>query len=99
MPHDDPNARSVAFAGAIGTVLLVMVVVLLQAFFYRAEQSENERKALVTSPAELRKLQAAQQEQLAAYRWVDREKGIVAIPIGDAMRLEAERLDADRPGR
>lgn len=99
MPHDDPNARSVAFVGAIGTLLLIMVVVLLQAFFYRAEQSENERKALMTSPAELRRLQTAQREQLAGRRWVDREKGIVAIPIEDAMRLEAGRLDADRPGR
>lgn len=99
MPHDDPNARSVAFVGAIGTVLLIMVVLLLQAFFYRAQQSENERKALVTSPAELHKLQAAQREQLAGYRWIDREKGVVAIPIEDAMRLEAGRLDADRRAR
>lgn len=99
MPHDDPDARSVAFVGAIGTVLLVLVVVLLQAVFYRAQQAENERKAAVTSPAELRALQAAQREQLAGGRWVDRERRVVAIPIEDAMRLEVEHLEAARRAR
>ncbi len=99
MPYDDPNAKAVAFIGAIGTVLLIMVVVLLQAFFYHAQRAEDERKAAVTSPAELRALQAEQRAQLAGYRWLDREKGVVAIPIEDAMRLEAERLNAGRAAR
>lgn len=99
MAHDDPNAGALAFVGALGTVVLVLVVLLLQAVFYRAQQAENERKALVSSPAELRALQTAQREQLASYRWVDREKGIAAIPIEEAMRLEAERLEAARAAR
>lgn len=34
---------------------------------------------------------SAQREELAGYAWVDRERGIVRIPITDAMRLVAAR--------
>jgi hypothetical protein len=94
MRNDDPNAKAVAFVGSLGVLIVIMVVVLLQAFFYRAEQQENERKALVASPGELRALQAQQRDQLATYRIVDREKGLVAIPIQEAMRLTRLELAA-----
>jgi len=92
--EDDPNARAVAFVGALGVLILIMVVVLLQALFYRAEEQETDRKALVASPGELRALQVQQREQLATYRYVDRQKGLVAIPVEEAMRLTRQELAA-----
>lgn len=41
--------------------------------------------------ADLVKVQAAEQEKLATYGWVDRNAGVVRMPIDQAMRLVAQR--------
>jgi hypothetical protein len=40
---------------------------------------------------DLRDLRAAEDAVLAGYGWVDKNAGIVRIPIGDAMKLTVER--------
>ena len=45
----------------------------------------------VSEPVDLAKLRQAEDSLLNSYGWVDREKGIVRIPIDEAMRLLAER--------
>ncbi|MEH6953106.1 hypothetical protein V4R08_18020 (plasmid) [Nitrobacter sp. NHB1] len=48
--------------------------------------------------ADLARLQAEQRGRLAGYAWVDREKGIAAIPIEEAMkRVVARGADAYAP--
>ena len=45
-------------------------------------------------PADLRALRAQQDQQLTSYGWVDRARGIVHIPIAEAMkRVAAQGLD------
>ena len=44
MRYDDPNVAASAVVGIISAILLFVIIVVLQAFFYRAEQSELERK-------------------------------------------------------
>ena len=41
--------------------------------------------------ADLVKIQATEQEKLATYGWVDRNAGVVRMPIDQAMRLVAQR--------
>lgn len=41
--------------------------------------------------AELERLRARERELLHGYAWIDREAGVVRIPIGRAMDLVAER--------
>ncbi len=45
----------------------------------------------VSSGTELEALRAAKRAQLQDYRWIDRQKGAVQIPIERAMQLLAER--------
>lgn len=45
----------------------------------------------VTPREEMRQLVATDEEALSSYRWVDRDLGIVRIPIDVAMRLTLER--------
>ena len=85
MRHDDPEAPTVAFVAGLSVLTLILLIVFLQALFYRSAQREDERKALVVSPGELSRLHEAQLGQLAGYRVVDRAKGVVAIPIERAM--------------
>jgi hypothetical protein len=48
--------------------------------------------ALQASPdTDLARLRGAADRRLDSYGWVDRDKGIMHIPIDEAMRLHAER--------
>jgi len=56
-----------------------------------------EGPALQPDPkSELEAYRTSQQSLLHAYRWVDRSRGVVQIPIEQAMRLLAERSGAPR---
>jgi uncharacterized BrkB/YihY/UPF0761 family membrane protein len=85
MRYEDPNAPAVAYVAVLSAVALILVIISLQSLFYFASQREDERKALVVSPAELANLRAAQLAQLKGYRVVDSAKGVVTIPIERAM--------------
>lgn len=86
----DPNAPLTVLVGVVGAVVLFVVIVLLQAFFYRAERAERERKVVAVGAEELSQLRARQRDQLNSYRWVDPKAGVVAIPIERAMDLVVE---------
>src|SRR5207247_654021 len=59
------------------------------------QPSPVEGPALQPDPkSELEAYRASQQSLLHAYRWVDRSRGVVQIPIEQAMRLTAERSGA-----
>ena len=59
------------------------------------QPSPAEGPALQPDPkSELEAYRASQQSLLHAYRWVDRPRGVVQIPIEQAMRLAAERKGA-----
>jgi hypothetical protein len=83
----DPNPQTTVLVGIITAIMLFVVVVLLQALFYRVERGEVRRKVEAVVPEELARLRAAQLEQLNAYRWVDQAAGVAAIPIDRAIRL------------
>jgi hypothetical protein len=56
-----------------------------------------EPRLQVAPPAELHASQRDADRVLTSYGWVDEEKGIVRIPIDDAMRLLVERSAAPAP--
>jgi hypothetical protein len=91
-----------------------MVWLLFQYFATREAQrvppeyplavSQGERTPpeprLQTAPREdLRELRASEDELLSTYGWVDRNAGIVRIPINEAMRLTLERGLPTRTGQ
>jgi hypothetical protein len=85
----DPQTSSTLVAALVGAILVFVIIVALQAFFYRSEEMERATKIYAVVPEELAKARATQQEQLNTYRWVDRDRRIVAIPIDRAMELTA----------
>lgn len=56
-----------------------------------AGQLPPEPRLLTDEPATLEEYRAEQERKLATYGWVDREKGIVRIPIERAKTLILER--------
>ena len=89
MRYDDPNVPASAVIGIIGAILLFVIIVGLQALFYRMQEQELAAKVYSQPYEELRQLDASQLEQLNSYGWVDQQAGSVHIPIERAMELEA----------
>ena len=83
----EPNTSLTAVVGVVSAILLFAIVVTLQAFFYRSERAEDQRKVVAVAPEELSQLRAQQEELLHTYKWVDPAKGVVAIPIERAMEI------------
>ena len=89
MRYDDPNVAASAVVGIISAILLFVIIVVLQAFFYRAEQSELEKKVYSQPYQALQQLDANQLELLNSYGWVSEAEGTVHVPIERAMELIA----------
>lgn len=47
----------------------------------------------VNEPADLKKIQEAEEQILKSYAWIDKEKGIVRIPIEEAIRIVAAKKE------
>jgi hypothetical protein len=83
----DPDALTTATVGIVGTILVIAAVVFLQGLYESVNRSEFQRKIVNEAPAELTQLRAAQQRKLHETAWVDKQNGIVSIPIEKAMAL------------
>ncbi len=119
MSNDRPEppavaARAVTFT-AIGLLVFVGVsLVVLHAYFgQRIRQTVFEPPTPFAGPRlqtndadDLARLQARQRDRLSGYAWINRENGIVAIPIDEAMKRIVARgasayaaLDSTAPTR
>jgi hypothetical protein len=89
LPADppDPDVLTTATVGIVGTILVILSVVVVQGLYESVNRSEFQRKIVNEAPGELNQLRAAQQRKLHATEWVDRQHGIVTIPIERAMAL------------
>ena len=83
----EPNTLAIVASGTVFFLLLVAGLLALQAYFHQAEEEENGRKVVAVAPEELSLARAQQGEQIRSYRWIDRPKGVVAVPIEMAMEL------------
>ncbi|MFH1845132.1 MAG: hypothetical protein ABIF77_18245 [bacterium] len=79
----------------VGAILLGAGVVALQAWYHDAAAAEHQRKVVEPKVTELEQHRTAEAATLSEYRWLDREQGIVRLPIERAMELVAEDPDED----
>jgi len=96
---DGLDVVATAFWGAIGVVLIVVLILAVQAFYFRYQQQVVERKVVQPPFHELVELRSRQEAQLHAYRMLDAKTGRVAIPIERAMELVLEDWSRDRERR
>lgn len=101
---DAPLWLYAALAGGLATFLVVSVVALR--FIYPssvsgssdAPRGQSAKPALqINAPADLAAHRAAEQRQLTSYGWVDRQTGVVRIPIERAMQNVAASGIKDWP--
>ncbi len=93
-PHDDPDARPVLLWGILGSLVVVAIVIVLTALVFRTEQKLVEQRVFAVKYDEGQAELARQQAALHSYRWVDKSKGIVAIPIDRAIELTVQEYNA-----
>jgi len=87
MRYDDPDVSASAVVGVVSAILLFVVVVALQALFFRMQEGERSRKVYEQPYEALQKLDADQLGTLTSYGWVDQQRGVTRIPIERAMAL------------
>ena len=90
MPNrDDLNTPMIAIIGFLSAILLFVIIVGMQAWFYSMQNAEFYKKVVTKPQVELNTLISGQQEMLNSYRWIDKDKQIAGIPIDRAMELVA----------
>ena len=68
------HLRVVTVVGCISVLLLVSLVLLLQAWFYRLEERETSAKYESAVNSKLMDLRLRQEQRIRSYRWIDRKK-------------------------
>jgi hypothetical protein len=92
---------------AVGLMVFLFASVACLALIYRSvvppqplrpPQTFPEPRIGVDQPGELQKYLSAQRQRLEGYRWVDKKKSLISIPIERAMQIIAARgADAYKP--
>jgi len=83
--RENLDVPQIVTLGVLLVVLTFVTILVLQAWFYRSETAEHARKVIEPRNEELASWLAAQEAELHAYRWLDRERDRVGIPIERAM--------------
>lgn len=84
---DNPK-NLVIFGGVfvIGAFFLTIAIGITQ-FFGFAIREELDRKVYSQPSAQLRQARASEQEKLNRYQWVDKQAGVVRVPLDTAREL------------
>lgn len=85
----EPNVPAIALFGAVTIVLLVAAILGLQFYYDRTLERRVFVQVLEPESELLVNLRNREDEELHSYRYLDREKGTVRLPIDRAMALVA----------
>jgi hypothetical protein len=102
----DASARLILGLAALVAMTVIAAVTILS-FAYRSALSPPSQgplalppkpRLVIDEPAHLRRFEAEEKKRLDSWGWVDRRRGIVHIPIAEAMKRAAAHGFADWPG-
>ncbi len=83
----EPKTRFIALFGLGTLIALVAIILGVQAYADRVRSEQIFVKQLQPVSADLRALHAREDAELNSYQYLDRDKGIVRLPIRRAMEL------------
>jgi len=95
--REQANVPLLLTIGAVSGFLIIVLAIGVQAWFLREVQQEVAAKWDNTPQQPLTDIRLAQQVRINQYRWVDKEKQRIAIPIDEAMKLVAEGKRPEQP--
>lgn len=88
----------------LGTTAVIVAVAaalccVIPALYRAHEDDVRAERGWSSTPVETRQTRASQAERLAHYAWIDKQKGIVALPIERAMQLTLQELGKPASGQ
>jgi hypothetical protein len=102
--RDAPPALVAKIAAGLAAVIIAVPLHLLVGFPHAVGDRPEPPNLAPPAPrlqynefADLAALRRVEQDRLETYGWVDRDHGVVHIPIEQAMRLTAQRGVPDWP--
>ena len=99
MKESGTNNLVIAIWGVGSIVVLVIMVTWLRTYFVDVQTEVVYQTVLSVENPKLKDIQARDTEALNTYGWVDKEKGVVRIPIERAMELEVQQAGRNGQGR
>jgi hypothetical protein len=92
----EPRSGAIALIGAATVILLALIIVGVEAYYDRVRDQQIFVKQLQPVSEDLKALRAREDADLNSYRYVERGKGTVRLPIGRAMDLLVEEAHGRR---
>jgi hypothetical protein len=92
----EPRSGAIALVGAGIVILLVLIIVGVEAYYDRVRDQQIFVKQLQPVSEDLKALRAREDADLNSYRYIDRAKGSVRLPINRAMDLLIEEAHGKR---
>ena len=93
----DVRVGFIAWAGVAIIVFLIVTVLAIQAYFDSLKSREEFVKILEPVSEDYKNLRAREDAELFSYKYLDREKGVVRLPIQRAMDLVVAEAKAGHP--
>lgn len=90
---NDLDTTTLALSGFVSAVLCFAIFAVAYLALHRSERADFQKRVVESAPLALYDLQDGQRQKLSKYRWIDREKGLVAIPIERAKTIVARELN------
>src|SRR5688572_21030020 len=95
--REQANVPLLLTIGAVSGFLVIVLAMGIQAWFLREVQREVAQKWDNTPLQPITDIRRQQEMNISTYRWVDKDKHRVAIPIDDAMRIVVQRNGTTQP--
>jgi len=94
--RSEPRAGLIALLGAGIIIGLVLVIMGVQSYYDHVREQQIFVKQLEPVSEDLKALHAREATDLHSYRYIDRSKGTVRIPIERAMELVIQEAHAHK---
>lgn len=95
--HQEPKNNLIAFLLVASCVFVVAVCAFLSWMFIVMRDSEYSRKVNQSTYADLQEVRKKEDARLNSYQYIDKDKGVVRIPVERAMQLMAEEARSNQP--
>lgn len=92
----DVHSLIIVLCGIGFTVVVMALLIWLHSWFYVVRDDVMQARVYSVRDPRLQELRDTETKELTTYGWVDKDKGIVRIPIDRAMDLLV-RESASRP--
>ncbi|MBL8148805.1 MAG: hypothetical protein JNN15_02630 [Blastocatellia bacterium] len=92
--REEPQSNKIAILVILGSILLVVIIGALEYYFEYIKNEQMYTNVLSKQSDQLREVRAKEDTDLNSYKYVNKEKGVVQIPIERSMEVlikEAEQ--------